>query len=56
MVVLVGAGHLTNSWGIPARARKRQAGIHKTVVLKVGEQTKPETLAQSYADFVWLTK
>lgn len=56
MVVLVGGGHIRNGWGIPARVHRRQAGVHKTVVLTVGDKVPAESLAQSYADFVWITR
>jgi len=55
MAVLIGGGHITRSWGVPARARKRQGGIHKTVVLLTGGALSDDELAQRFADFVWVT-
>ena len=56
MVVLAGGGHISESWGIPARARKRAGGVHKTLVMGVDKQLRDKMLAQRYADFVWVTK
>jgi len=56
MAVIIGGGHLTNGWGVPARARKRFGGVHKTVVMSMPRAVGDEAMSERYADFVWLAK
>jgi len=54
MAVIIGGGHVSHGWGVPARGRKRQGGLHKTLVMLTDGALKDDLLAQRYADFVWV--
>jgi len=56
MAAVIGGGHVSGGWGVPARARKRQGGVHRTVVMTIEPAVKDENMAQGYADFVWAAK
>ncbi|MHC4847933.1 MAG: ChaN family lipoprotein [Planctomycetota bacterium] len=56
MAVVIGGGHVSGGWGVPARARKRQGGIHKTLVMSMPGMVKDDSMAARYADFVWMAK
>ncbi|MEM8882726.1 MAG: ChaN family lipoprotein [Planctomycetota bacterium] len=55
MAVIIGGGHVSDGWGVPARAKKRQGGQHATVVMTTEGMVKPANLSRDYADFVWVT-
>jgi uncharacterized iron-regulated protein len=57
IVVLAGGGHVRDGLGIPARAAKRGATPHKTILpllIKEDGPTVEEARAEPSADYVWL--
>jgi uncharacterized iron-regulated protein len=58
IVVLAGGGHVANRYGIPERVHRRNGKEYKIVLpVAAGEEgVAPGQLAESYADFVWITK
>ena len=56
MAVVIGGGHVSGGWAVPARARKRQGGSHKRLVMLMTGMDTDERMAEDYADFVWVAK
>ncbi|MHC4937774.1 MAG: ChaN family lipoprotein [Planctomycetota bacterium] len=56
MAVIIGGGHVSGGWGVPARAHKRQGGVHKTVVMSMPGMVRDDSMAQRNADYVWMAK
>jgi uncharacterized iron-regulated protein len=57
LVVLAGAGHVANRYGIPARAHRRNGRPYATLVpIAAAHADREASHARRYADFVWITK